>query len=278
MENQLAIGSLAAKWFYVDYRSIKDHDADYLVDGEIENDKEWNQEYHNANQGVGYRWLYDNKEDKNVAQKVLYGHFSFAYVLEPKYLHTLKLAHCFWNFNWRKTMSDILFFQNKFVDHDEKLLDLLYEDNKKIHGDKKAKLNKDNEDFFNDHVERIYVHDTLHDAMSYYEEPLYQRIKKDKSKAATDYDLFLALEHHDKLRLCREEIYVTALERFLIPKDFKEGPIVAYRNACCQLITSMTKGWFPRFIALNWRDLHRPEIDFVEKFEKQKHKVKKIEV
>jgi hypothetical protein len=42
--------------------------------------------------------------------------------------------------------------------------------------------------------------------------------------------------------------------------------LAAYRAAAKQLVTSMSSGWFPRFIILNWLALQNPDIDYVAKF------------
>jgi hypothetical protein len=261
--HSVLIGSKAAREFFPDFRKSKDRD--YLIDADVKGHKDWPEgrvEFYNCNQGRGYRWLFDK----------------YDYTVGPEGLYALKLAHSFWDIHWHKTMADILFFQEHNVNHLGCLVDLLYQDNLKIHGDKKAKLKKKNDDFFKDHVQRTYVHDDLHKAMAYYDEPLYQKVKHDRSKAFIDHDLFLNLSYEDQLRLCREEIYVTALERFCIPRNFQVSRLVAYRGACRLLVTSMTKGWFPKFIVFNWKELCRPDdYDFINIFKEKEHEIRRVE-
>lgn len=247
---KVLIGSRAAQYCFPDFRQSKDED--YLVDYEVSSTKKI--EYHNANLGIGLTNILD--EDQ---------------IASPETLYTLKLSHCFWSINWAKTMHDINFFQNKNVIHNEKLFKELYKDWEVIHGKKKASLKKSNEDFFKDNVNRKYVHDDIHKAIAYYDEPMFNKVKQDISQALLSKEMFNALSHEDKLKLCREEIYATAIERFIVPRDFRIDKLVAYRGACRLLMTSMTKGWFPTFIALNWKQLSNPDDhDFIGLFKEIK--------
>lgn len=180
-------------------------------------------------------------------------------------LYTLKVSHSFWNIHWLKTMRDIEWFQKQEVEFIPALHDTLYAYWETRHGKKKAYLNVDNEKFFTGSVRRKYVHDDIHYATCYYDEPMYRKLKKDLTKALISPRMFKELCHSDKLKLCREEAYVTALERFIIPNGTE--PKEAYRRSMNLLVTSMSRGWFPKFIVLNWRELKNPDIDFKAKFE-----------
>ena len=249
MTKLVLIGSRAAKHWFPDFR--EPDDLDYLIDCEMQSCKEI--EYHNANQGVGLRKIYDSTDG----------------IPSAEILYTLKLSHAFWPINWPKTMHDIEFFQKKSVKYDEELLSLLYKDWIEIHGKKRAYLKKTNDDFFKDGVDRKYVHDDIHRAVAYYDEPMFEKLKKDRSQAMLSHDMFLELSYDDQLKLCREEIYVTALERFLIPKEFRMSRRAAYMGGCRLLVTSMTKGWFAKFIVTNWINLSKPdEHDFVGLFKR----------
>jgi hypothetical protein len=78
---------------------------------------------------------------------------------------------------------------------------------------------------------------------------------------------FDKLSYDDKLNLVREEVYVTALERWLIPHDFKFSKIEAYQKALKKLATTMSSGWFKFFILTNI-DVLRNDRDFsyIDKF------------
>lgn len=200
-------------------------------------------------------------------------------------LYTLKISHSFWDHprgSWFKHTKDLIWFQNQGVEFIPELYKELYRYWEKEKGKKKAYLNVSNEAFFTSAVDRKYVHDDLHMVMAYYDKPLYMACKEDQSKALLKRSLFEALSSEDKNRLAREEIYVTALERFLIPSDFsnsiKEGttPVLAYQRALKLLVTSMTAGWFPLHILLNLKDLQSPDIDYVAKFKEGEHKCRLV--
>lgn len=247
--NKMLIGSRAAKVWFSDFREPKD--TDYIIRGESCAISEKNTEKKQC-------WAFDKILDM----------FPEMEIAEPFLLYTLKLSHAYWDgIHWAKTMADIAFFQSRNVPFDEDIFDMLFKQWEEIKGPKRSSLNKSNEDFFKDNVRRKYVHDDLHYAIAYYEEPLYQRIKKNASKALTSKFLFDALSHQDKIKLAREEIYVTALERFLIPNDFRTNTQAAYLGALKMLITSMTRGFFARFLVENWLELrNRDNHDFCGKF------------
>lgn len=265
---QVLVGSQATLYYFPDFRQPKDRD--YLVDGAEKSKKGF--EYKDANKGDGLKYLYNNSN-------FCFDDLHHCYIASPEFLYTLKLSHSFWNIHWEKTAFDILFFQKKGVQHDEHLFDLLYKDWEKIHGKKRAYLKKSNDEFFKDNVEREYIHDDLHKAVAYYDAPLYERCKKDINSALLDKALFNAMPEDDKIKLCREEIYVTALERWLIPTGFRTDVKVAYRRAIKQLVTSMTKGFFPKYIMLNYSKIcELDDHNFVELFKNNQHKIRKIEV
>lgn len=189
-------------------------------------------------------------------------------VAPPEILYTLKISHVYYDIWWDKTIYDIVWYKEQGFEVDEELLKVLAKDWEKKYGAKKINTNISNEEFFMDNVKREYVHDNIHKAVAFYDEPLYRKVKKDLSKAALSKELFDNLDFKDKIKLCLEEINVVSLERFLIPKKFRMHPKTARYMACKQLITSMSKGWFPRFIVDNFRELFIDNNDntYIEKF------------
>lgn len=195
-------------------------------------------------------------------------------------LYTLKVSHIFWKspaIYWRKHMNDLIFLQRAGYDtFFPSLFKKLYEFWEVKKGKKPAYLNVPNEKFFTSAVPRKYVHDDIHEVMAYYEEPLYKRLKKDTSKALISKEMFDALPDFNKMRLVREEAYVTALERFIIPSNFTDDPQKAYIKSLNLLITSMCKGFFPLYIVLNYSKLLELDIDFVQKFKKGESKCRLV--
>ncbi len=189
-------------------------------------------------------------------------------IAPPILLHTLKLSHSFWPHHWEKTIFDLVFFHQHLVPIDEELLKLFYGAWENKFGKKRVCLDEENDEFFKDKVNRKYVHDDIHAAVAYNDEPMYMKIKDDLNSAMVSKQKFLALPYENQLQLCIEEISVIALERYLIPGNFTTHPKSARLNAGRDLVTRMSKGWFPRFIVENWVQVFVLNNDnsFVQKF------------
>lgn len=193
-------------------------------------------------------------------------------IAPPIVLYTLKVSHIYFSNIWyNKTLYDIRWMQSKGVNEiDEEIYDLLYKDWEEFFGAKKAKLTVKNEEFFTKKVKRKYEHDFLHDCVKFYDEPMYAKIKKDKTKAMVSKKMFDNLSHSDKLKLCLEEIYAVALERYLIPKGFRMHFKASTMGSMRLLLTTMTKGWFPKFIAMNAHEIiTQMDNTFIQKFKKR---------
>lgn len=238
MDREIIIGSRAARYWFKDFpRECNDFD---VIAKKPPEDRTRKVEYHWS---PAFEWLLSHER----------------YVASPDALYTIKVSHSFWDLHWDKTMFDIQFLKSKGCKVIEDFYKLLYEDWTKIHGPKKVNLNVSNEEFFNKYVNRAYDHDSIHKAIAYYDVPMFTKLKKDQSKAWIDRDLFEKLSYYDKIRTCREEIYVIALERDLIPSGFTVNPAIAYKRAAKSLITRMSKGWFPRFMVENWDELRKTD-------------------
>lgn len=185
----------------------------------------------------------------------------------PDELYTIKLSHAFWelpNGSWNKHMADLMFLKHKGCQVIEGLYKLLYEIWTEKHGAKKMNLNQDASDFFDDAVKRKYDHDSVHYSVAYEPgKPLYELVMKDGESVQTDMKKVWALPFEDQVRLFREEVYATALERIVIPRNYMVSPGLAYHWALRRTITSLTKGKSARFIAENYDLFHRPDHDYV---------------
>ena len=189
----------------------------------------------------------------------------------PKYasareLYTIKVSHLFWENRGVKHAKDAIFFQEKGVEFHRPLYDVLYPIWVEHYGAKRARLPRGAkaEDFFNANVDRKYDHDSIHASVAYYDKPLFEVILADGESVAVDWKKFEQMTHTDKLRLVREEVYATALERKIIPSDYRENSVHAYRWALQKTITSFWKGKWALFAALNLKDLVIPEVDYVQ--------------
>lgn len=199
-------------------------------------------------------------------------------IATPDELYTIKVSHAFWelkNKSWSKHMMDVLFLQSKGATLIPELYKILYKVWEDTHGKKKVNLEADPETFFNDKiVKRIYDHDSIHESVAYYERPLFERILRDDSDVAVDKSKWDAMDHEDKLKMVREEIYATALERKLVPTDYKSSPGAAYNWTLQKTITSLTKGWFALFVVENFKDLTKADVDYVKRHKDNAHKLR----
>jgi hypothetical protein len=232
------IGSQAMKLYFPDFREPRDLDLFSKVD--IENAEVF--------------W-HPNLEQWN-----------WANIATVNELYTIKVSHAFWNLHgtWNKHMGDIVFLHGKGAKLIPELYDILYPIWEERYGKKKANLEAKPEDFFNKNVHRVYDHDSIHRSIAYYDRPLFERILRDGHQVAVDKAKFDALSYEDKLRLVREEVYATALERQIIPSNYKGSPRAAYAWAMMKTVTSFSKGWFPLFIVLSYQNLFKPDVEYVK--------------
>ena len=201
------------------------------------------------------------------------GAWNWDVIAKPEELYTMKVSHSFWEIgtgpeavsSWNKHMSDVVFFQRKGVEFVRPLYDILVPIWKDIHGKKITNLNQNKDNFFKDAVKRTYDHDSLHYSVAYEPgKPLYEKFLKDGSEVLSDWNKFQALDHETKLRAVREEVYATALERILIPKNYEYSPSAAYAWALRRTVTSLFKNEWALFLVLNYDSLARPDMNYVK--------------
>lgn len=189
-------------------------------------------------------------------------------IANPMELYTIKVSHSFWYLHntWKKHMYDIRFLQSKGYGYlIPELYEILYPIWEERYGKKRVNLNASPEDFFNKNVVRTFDHDSIHRSIAYHDRPLYESILKDGHDVMVDRSKFDALPYEDKLKLVREEVYATALERQVIPSGYVMSPGAAYGWALRKTITDFSKGWFPLFIVENYHLLASPDVDYVKR-------------
>ena len=250
---KLLVGSTAAKHWFDDFRTP--NDIDYFISRP--------EEKMSNSRGVEYfyhpllaNWIEQNYSDEDVL------------IATPDMLYTIKLSHSFWalkNGTWNKHMHDVMWFQNRDANLMPEFYDVLYKTWVEVHGAKRANLNVPASEFFTKAVERTYDHDSIHKTIAYGDTAMYEKILRDGSEVAVARDKFEALTHEEKCMLVREEVYATALERILIPSNYTRSPLSAYAWAMRQTITSFSKGWFPLWCVLNYRDIYKPDCNFVQR-------------
>ncbi|WP_445177121.1 DUF7275 domain-containing protein [Rhodococcus erythropolis] len=194
-------------------------------------------------------------------------------------LYTIKVSHSYWelrNGSWNKHMYDIVAMKRAGAELDLELHNLLYAIWEDRYGRKVVDLSQESDEFFTDAVGRRYVHDTLHESVAYGDRPLYESVLRDGHSVAMDMGKLRALPFEDQVRLFREEIYVTALERQLIPNGYRYSPSAAYAWALRRTVTSLTKGWSARFLVENFDVFRRPDVDYVGLHLSNTHKLVEV--
>lgn len=214
-----------------------------------------------------------------------------AHVASPEVLMGIKKSHLQWPLDWQKHIQDYTFLKKKNVIIPDRLAEIV-DTRKAERAEREHKqagsLNITNEEFFAKSapaLKRRFVHDDLHAAVKYYDEPLYAKAKNDQSLALLSESKFNAFTPLDKLRLVREESYVIALERIIIPRLYSKITLHrhglldvadinipttmidgAYSHALQRICTTLTKGWFREFATEHYDELAKPEVDYFDLF------------
>lgn len=181
-------------------------------------------------------------------------------------LYTIKVSHAYWdlrNGSWVKHMSDVVALKRAGAKLIPYLHQLLYSVWTERHGPKRVNLNQDKQTFFTDAVQRTFDHDSIHESVAYGDRPLYESVRKDGESVLMDMAKVWTLPFDKQVQLFREEVYATALERWVIPSDYTCSPRMAYAQALKKTIVSLTKGRSARFMVENYDVFRAPDMDYV---------------
>jgi hypothetical protein len=194
-------------------------------------------------------------------------------------LYTIKMSHSHWDIpggSWGKHIADILTMKAMGAKIDEGLYKLLYKVWEEKHGKKVMKLDQDKTEFFDDAVRRTYDHDSLHESVAFGDSPIYEEILRDGASVDIDPRKLWALPHHRIVQLFTEEICVTALERIVIPRNYRVSPGYAYQWALRRTVTSLTKGKSSRFILDHIEEFIKPDPDYVKRHKSKADRLVKL--
>ena len=181
-------------------------------------------------------------------------------------LYTIKHSHAYWelkNGSWGKHIADLLKLQEAGGTLIPEWHDVLYRVWERRHGKKMVDLTQEADEFFTDAVKRIYDHDSIHRSIALRGKPIYEDCLKDGKTVQIDMDKVWAMPHERIMQMFREEIYVTALERKVIPSGYKYSPGAAYQWALRRTITSLTKGKSAQYLVSHFAELTKPNMDYV---------------
>ena len=112
------------------------------------------------------------------------------------------------------------------------------------YGDKHPSLKKTPKEFFDDYVIKKYDHDMLHELVAYGKQPIYQSLLIDCNSVWCDVDKWTSLSIDEQNKCVSEEAMVIAIERYLVPSEWKYSVKIAYYKALHRICTTLTSGWF----------------------------------
>lgn len=157
-----------------------------------------------------------------------------------------------------KTLQDILLLKSLGAVIPSTMKDLLVEREKLTYTNKLPVLDVGKKEFFNPQtVAYKYDHDSLHEVVAIFDKPAYQYYIEPSSEVMCSEKLFNACPEHIKLAGVVEESMVLALERSLIPFDFKPNPDKAFSTALEKVCTSITSGYFRKYAYDNYFEAQR---------------------
>lgn len=181
-------------------------------------------------------------------------------------LYTIKVSHAFWELHgtWNKHMADVVALRRAGAQLLPILYPVLYDVWARRYGSKnRLDLAQSKDAFFSDAVTRLYDHDSIHVSVAYGDRPLFESVLKDGAEVEMDMRKVWALPFEDRVRLFREEVYATALERLIIPSGYEYSPRRAYAYALRKTVTSLTKGRSALFLVENYEIFRAPDVNYV---------------
>lgn len=239
MSRWLIIGSVASAHWWEDSR--KPADIDILTPAKIA--------------GADSQVCIVESQWHEAAQLIIDANVAHTFA-DPDTLYTLKVSHAEWNIKWEKTMFDIDFMQDRGCKLRMELYKELIKVWKQVHGAKRVNMARSMDAFFCDAVERKHDHEMLHELVAFKDRPMHERLRPNQSTAWCDEDLFNALDPQDQLLTALEEILAVSIERGRLTTGSKLSErLRAVHQAYFKLVTSMTTGWFARYLITHRRDL-----------------------
>lgn len=192
-------------------------------------------------------------------------------LIAPQGLMLIRRSHLHRSLNFPKNIMIYHKFKEELGEiEDLSLLKKITKLNKDHFGDPHPSLNKSKKDFFDDYVTKYYEHDDIHKVTCYYDKPIYELLKDDDDKVWCSKSKFDLLPFEDKLKCVREEGFVIALERFIIPKmkNSEKFPPqhIAFEWSLNKICTTLTSGWFRDFAIDNYPEIMKHSYNFLEKF------------
>jgi len=183
-------------------------------------------------------------EDHSVAS------FSTLYVLKMSHRYLKNSPH------FLKTMSDIRIIRKYLSPEEmEACKDLISIREKETLNYDHPNLSTKKNEFFTSNVDYVYDHDSIHVAVKIGDLPAYKYFQERDSEVKVSKKLWDDLDDSLKLNAVLEEAYVLALERCMIPNNFRAFAFASFRIALEKICTSITSGWFREYAWENYNDV-----------------------
>ena len=179
-------------------------------------------------------------------------------VISPYALAVMYRSHLHRDWNWDAHITKYHKFILPLLKSDLHLSDPILLERikltKETYPQGNPKLNKSNDEFFDDPVEKVYDHDFLHELYAYEDRPMFEKLKRPEQfdLAWCNKDLWEQLSQTQKLQCVAEETYVIATERFMVPNDWNYPTKKAFYFALKKVCTTLTSGWFRDFAIDNF--------------------------
>jgi hypothetical protein len=139
-----------------------------------------------------------------------------------------------------------------FTGYDSWLLAKRTKETMKLFPQTTPSLKQSKEDFFDDYVTKKYDHDKIHELVAYEETPIYTKLLTEHGKVWCSEDSWKQLSFRQQCMAVAEETMVIAIERFLVPNDWKYSPKLAYFKSLEKVCTTLCSGWFRDFAIDNY--------------------------
>ena len=175
-------------------------------------------------------------------------------VCSSRGLAAIKRSHMYRDFNFTKHMIQYQLLDSNFTEQDREFIRLRRAETMKHFPQRPTFGDMTNEQFVQDAVIRVFDHEEIHRIIAG-GTASYFKLKKDMSKAAYDHELWHAASDELKQACVREETYVIALERFLIPRRLKGERFpyrIAYMRALEKVCTTLDDGPLREYAIDNW--------------------------
>lgn len=168
-------------------------------------------------------------------------------------LYTIKLFLAQWDTNFDADIRIIYYLKYRDCKVNHSLYKALCSRFEPLLGTKRVLDSISKQCSFKQHIDRLYLHDELHQHFAHYSEPLYKSILKRPNSIYTSEKKFNSLSYEDKFKCASEEIYSVATERLIIPFGYsvEDAKFIAMKRLCIGL----SKGYFCIFLLENFFEL-----------------------